>query len=375
MAEFLSDSGRREKRLRSTHAAYLIAKSWLADDFPSKLLVVKSWEDVKACCDHFPTPAMLGAFAVGIAAYTTMAAVAEANRLQWGSKVLDKNAVSESDIVLLSPDHFTSDVVTLIKERVASHRAAVAAKSSHRRAGAANNILSDILDEPENDGQDPILGLSLVGPAPAPGPAAAPAATDDDAPDASALTGLLRTQQSQILTMQQKIAQLEHQLLVSNSQVFELQGLFFDPCAVALYNLPMRDRELDPLGKVKSLFLSLGLEVPAQNLTSVEKINPFLCKLVFSDAAAARATLDNARVLRAGHWESSADAPTILPGLSAIHKKMKEIYQMARKDFLYEGLLFVQKWSRVKAAPKPDGPRSRPPSRDGSQPDLPGWAL
>ena len=42
MAEFLSDSGRREKlkRLRSTHAAYLIAKSWLADDF----------QDFRAAC-------------------------------------------------------------------------------------------------------------------------------------------------------------------------------------------------------------------------------------------------------------------------------------------------------------------------------------
>ena len=98
------------KKPRGTHKAYIAAVHWLREEFTSKLIMTKCWEDMKIMINHYAPPddvSSLSEVTCGINEESAECAVQMANSKHWG-------------VIVNKREYVPADVVTVGKEIVAA---------------------------------------------------------------------------------------------------------------------------------------------------------------------------------------------------------------------------------------------------------------
>ena len=353
------------KRARSGSAAYISPSTWLDEDHEEpKLILCAAWEDMKALTDRKPCPVQLASLTLGIPVSTNACAVAEANRLGWAAKLHGKAEYAITDV--FTADHeFVMTKLPIIKGRIARYDAHVAAQKAAARIPPPGPGLSPPKAECLLDflNEDAGLVLSTAAPAPPPPP------PDDETVTISQMVGVLRTQQQQIVNLEQSVN-------ILNQYVAELQLSIYDPHCVALYNFPVsdsRDSRDAAKAKVHGLLTALGLTGPADDLKTVFIVQPFLLKLLFKQPNSQKTILDHSRLFSRDAWTGRADGPGIIQAFDKCNAKMAKIYESKQMLPKFDCNLSVQKWSRLKGG-RELAPRSPPRPTAARQDVKHAWA-
>ena len=363
--------GRRSAPKRAPNAGFIVCTSWLENEFPKKLLMVETWEQVKLLTSGVPHPPKVSAVSYGIDAFTPERAVEVATENFWHQSYFDKVLTTE-------------DCQILSKGAIEGYAATIAARSdAHANGASAAGAKRPRIDGAASaDGASGVMPPAISLPTfPASNPGnSAPAGDMDDA-DLSAL-GIenntpyeppaspvqapesvdILQMHDQMNEMQGQLAQIKTQMEAYERYQAEMMSAIFHPNSIGLFNLPMKPSEGhdDYKDRIKKLLTGLGFPNEAENLSNVTIQGKLSTVLLFHSPLAADMLLGHAARFHTQYWADKPEAKEVISNLTALKDQCLHLVKHDRVTPKRGGYLHIARWRRM------DGmrgaTRSQPPA-------------
>ena len=364
------------KKPSGSYDGYAANDSWVAEEYPRRLIITESWEDMKVLINKKPCPDDVAAIVTGVKigddASLVMAALATVNEKEWGVK-MHRKPYAVQDTVLLEKGvvvAFKETIDARMKEFFASGAKKDSGKQSRKRlrfekeegeedsdarGGAyAARAWGDDDDDDDCDNDDVGKPLALSSP------------HGDNDMDGS-FSPLENTGGDEggddefRAEMQKEMQKMKTQIEELKAEVLMLRSAVFDPCSIAIYNISKARNENPALlmKKVTNILTDLGFVNEAKNMTAVERFGACTVRIRFGDPRAVDKITGNAALFHPETWGTKSGGAAKVAAMTAMRGEMLKMAAASNKkeekvNLQDNGYMKVERWAiRKFYGPKP----------------------
>ena len=334
------------------HAAYIMCTTWLEDEFPKKVSLVKTWEEAKALCSGVPAPPDVAAVVYGVHECSVECAVATAIEKLWDTQYFKKK-LTAVDVVEISASIITAMSPTILK-RKAERRVARSSTPLRKRTRAEHDA-SPAEEEKAGDlGVDPealpqIMANQVVD-AYEDGGSLSTATDVEDAAMKSAESAA-PSYEDFCNQMVGKYELLSNSMKMINFQIMEIQNDVYVPTCIALHNVVGKTGESSGayMERVKAIIAQLGFSKEADNIHSVTSHSIITTCVRFKDARAAQFLLSASSHFSPEFWVKKSGGSNIIKNMSDLKNSCIKACKKAKLEHIMKqnGSMHISRWIRM----------------------------
>ena len=331
------------KKPSGSYDGYAANDSWVAEEYPRRLIITETWEDMKVLINKKPCPDDVAAIVTGVKigdnTSLVMAALATANEKEWGVK-MHRKPYAVQDTALLE-----KGVVVAFKETIDARMKEFLASSVKKDSGEqprkrlrfeqeegqedsdtrggtyAAPAWGDDNDDDDCDNDDvdkPSMLSSPHGKNDMDGPFSPLEPTGGDEGGDDEFRAEMRAE------MQKEMQKMKTQFEELKAEVLMLRSAVFDPCSIAIYNISKVRNENPTLlmKKVTSILTDLGFVNEAKNMTAVERFGACTVRIRFGDPRAVDKIIGNTALFHPETWGTKSGGAAKVAAMTTMRGEM-----------------------------------------------------